>query len=116
MFVTCPLCTPPGLSINQPTIERLGGAPYSTVQCIESGKSKDPRTSNLYQICKVLKISISFLLNDDEDLDFIYKNEYQKILKDENFHKYFEIAQIAFNKGVSPKTLKGLIQTLAGHQ
>ena len=62
------LCKANNLSINK--LSTMAGLPSATIRCISYGKSKNPGTRTLLDICQALNISLFDFFNDD-----IFKNQ-----------------------------------------
>jgi transcriptional regulator with XRE-family HTH domain len=100
-------------------MEQTFGIKQTTFRDFLNERSNNPQISVLYDISQALGVDVAYLLIDEEKskgFDFIYRDEYQQFLRDENFREYFKVAQMAFNKGVPTEALTSLVQALAVQQ
>lgn len=58
----CDLCDERGITPNK--LANMAGLPSATIRCIFYGKSKNPGTRTLLDICEALKITLYDFFND----------------------------------------------------
>lgn len=103
-------------------VSRLSGVPIGSIGDIERGRATNPSFVSVARICRALNISPALLLeemdqdfavdSDIEDISYLYNIEYLNLFRDYRFKKYFEITKQAYNAGIKPEALAGLVDVL----
>lgn len=100
-----------------PDITRLTGVVAASISDIERGRIANPSIFAMHKISKALRVDINYFLDEEKDNrgsieSLLLRDEYARFIRDENFARYFAIAQKAFEAGINPDVLEKMVEVL----